>query len=111
MQMSDDRQSAARALVPDGNHYQIVAASNKPFRIDTQTGKAWVYDEEGFELLTVKYLQEHGNTSITQEKLDKLWQSGYAFGLPAHWKEIPELEAVEGEIEMRSLPQTRRDGR
>ena len=110
-QVSHDQQSAARADLPNGNHYQIVAVSNKAFRIDTQTGKVWVYDEEGFELLTLKYLQEHGFTSTTQENLDKLLQSGYAFGLPAHWKEVPGSEAVEGDIEMRSLPQARRAGR
>jgi hypothetical protein len=49
MQVSDDEQRAARAHLPEGNHYQIVAVSNEAFRIDTQTGKVWVYDEEGFQ--------------------------------------------------------------
>jgi len=86
------------------SRYQIVAVADKAFRIDTRTGKVWVYDEEGFEILTPKYLQEHGNPSIAQEKIDKMVREGYAFALPAHWEEVPELKAVEGEIHLRSMP-------
>jgi hypothetical protein len=97
------------------NRYQIVAVSNKDFskafKIDTQTGKVWVYDEEKFDFLTVKYLHEHGFGSTTQEDLDKLRQEGYAFGLPAHWEEVPELEAVQGKMELRPFSQPRPSGR
>ena len=66
-----------------------------------------MYDEESFDFLTVKYLQEHGFPATTEEDRDKLLQGGYAYALPPHWQEVPELEAVEGEILIRPVPQGR----
>jgi hypothetical protein len=98
------RFTAVPSTAAEINRYQIVAVRGEAFRINTQTGKVWVYDEVGFDLLTVEYLQEHLDPSMTREKLAKTLEDGYGFAFPAHWKEVPELEDVEGKIELRPLP-------
>jgi len=90
------------------NRYQIVALPYQAFRIDTQTGKVWVYDQESFKVLTLEYVHAHGLTSVTQEAIDKFLRDGYAFALPEHWEEVPEVEAVQGQVQLRPMPERKR---
>jgi hypothetical protein len=98
-----DRAAPARA--DDINRYQITAVSSKVlFRIDTKTGKVWLYDKEDDELLTLEYAHEHGYPStITQEWLDKMMRDGYVVALPYHWRELSEKPGA-GALDIRSHP-------
>lgn len=85
------------------NRYQVIADNNKVFRIDTQTGKVWIFDEEGFDIASAKYLEERGLPPIPEEKREQIRRDGYELAMPSHWKEVPDSDVGQS-VQLRRIP-------
>jgi hypothetical protein len=73
-------------------------------KIDTKTGKAWLYDTVNSSIATEDYIKQQGLAQqFNSEKQMELARSGCMATIPPYWKELPE-EPSGIDVKLRPTP-------
>jgi hypothetical protein len=85
--------SVPYVMAADVGRYQIIVVHGATdgmvvVKLDTTTGKTWVFDSNSFESADAAYFKSQGMEYTSKQK--DMEKQGWMVAVPTHWKEMPE---------------------